>query len=122
MLRICGVQYGFGADALIHFGTHGSLEFTPGKQVALCHDDWPDRLIGALPHFYIYSIANVGEGVIAKRRAYAGLQSYLTPPFMESSLRGTYRKLSEAIKVYNRQTHSKLIRVNRLRLLLSAWL
>lgn len=94
-------QYGFGADALIHFGTHGSLEFTPGKQVALCHDDWPDRLIGALPHFYIYSIANVGEGVIAKRRAYAGLQSYLTPPFMESSLRGTYRKFSEAIKVYN---------------------
>ena len=94
-------QYGFGADALIHFGTHGSLEFTPGKQVALCHDDWPDRLIGALPHFYIYSIANVGEGVIAKRRAYAGLQSYLTPPFMESSLRGTYQKLSEAIKVYN---------------------
>ena len=94
-------QYGFGADALIHFGTHGSLEFTPGKQVALCHDDWPDRLIGAFPHFYIYSIANVGEGVIAKRRAYAGLQSYLTPPFMESSLRGTYRKLSEAIKVYN---------------------
>lgn len=94
-------QYGFGADALIHFGTHGSLEFTPGKQVALCHDDWPDRLIGALPHFYIYSIANVGEGVIAKRRAYAGLQSYLTPPFMESSLRGTYRKLSEDIKVYN---------------------
>lgn len=94
-------QYGFGADALIHFGTHGSLEFTPGKQVALCHDGWPDRLIGALPHFYIYSIANVGEGVIAKRRAYAGLQSYLTPPFMESSLRGTYRKLSEAIKVYN---------------------
>lgn len=94
-------QYGFGADALIHFGTHGSLEFTPGKQVALCHDDWPDRLIGALPHFYIYSIANVGEGVIAKRRAYAGLQSYLTPPFMESSLRGTYRKLSEVIKVYN---------------------
>lgn len=93
-------QYGFGADALIHFGTHGSLEFTPGKQVALCHDDWPDRLIGALPHFYIYSIANVGEGVIAKRRAYAGLQSYLTPPFMESSLRGTYRKLSEATKVY----------------------
>ena len=39
--------------------------------------------------------------MIAKRRAYAGLQSYLTPPFMESSLRGTYRKLSEAIKVYN---------------------
>lgn len=93
-------QYGFGADALIHFGTHGSLEFTPGKQVALCHDDWADRLVGTLPHFYVYSIGNVGEGVIAKRRSYAGLQSYLTPPFMESNLRGTYRQLSEAVKTY----------------------
>ena len=94
-------QYGFRADALIHFGTHGSLEFTPRKQVALSSKDWPDRLIGALPHFYIYTIGNVGEGVIAKRRSYAGLQSYLTPPFMESNVRGTYRELSEAIKNYN---------------------
>ena len=94
-------QYGFRANALIHFGTHGSLEFTPRKQVALSSKDWPDRLVGALPHFYIYTIGNVGEGVIAKRRSYAGLQSYLTPPFMESNVRGTYRELSEAIKNYN---------------------
>ena len=94
-------QYGFRADALIHFGTHGSLEFTPRKQVALSSKDWPDRLIGALPHFYIYTIGNAGEGVIAKRRSYAGLQSYLTPPFMESNVRGIYRELSEAIKNYN---------------------
>ena len=94
-------QYGFRADALIHFGTHGSLEFTPRKQVALSSKDWPDRLIGALPHFYIYTIGNVGEGVIAKRRSYAGLQSYLTPPFMESNVRDIYRELSEAIKNYN---------------------
>ena len=94
-------QYGFGADVLIHFGTHGSLEFTPRKQVALSHDDWADRLVGALPHLYVYSIGNVGEGVIAKRRSYAGLQSYLTPPFMESNVRGAYKELSEAIKVYN---------------------
>lgn len=94
-------QYGFKADALIHFGTHGSLEFTPKKQVALSNNDWPDRLVGALPHFYIYSIGNVGEGMIAKRRAYAGLQSYLTPPFLESSVRGIYRELAEAVKIYN---------------------
>lgn len=94
-------QYGFKADALIHFGTHGSLEFTPRKQVALSSQDWPDRLVGALPHFYIYSIGNVGEGIIAKRRAYAGLQSYLTPPFMESNVRGIYRELNEAVKNYN---------------------
>lgn len=95
------MQYGFKADALIHFGTHGSLEFTPKKQVALCSDDWPDRLVGAVPHFYIYSIGNVGEGMIAKRRSYAGLQSYLTPPFMESSVRGIYRELMEKVKIYN---------------------
>ena len=94
-------QFGFKADAMIHFGTHGSLEFTPKKQVALCQKDWPDRLVGALPHFYIYSIGNVGEGIIAKRRSYAGLQSYLTPPFMESNVRGIYRELNEAIKNYN---------------------
>ena len=94
-------QYGFGADAMIHFGTHGSLEFTPHKQVALSGKDWPDRLVGALPHFYIYSIGNVGEGIIAKRRAYAGLQSYLTPPFLESNVRGIYRELNEAIRNYN---------------------
>ena len=95
------MQHGFKADALIHFGTHGSLEFTPRKQVALSSNDWPDRLVGAVPHFYIYSIGNVGEGMIAKRRSYAGLQSYLTPPFLESSVRGIYRDLMEKVKVYN---------------------
>ena len=94
-------QFGFKADALIHFGTHGSLEFTPKKQVALSNEDWPDRLVGAVPHYYIYTIGNVGEGMIAKRRSYAGLQSYLTPPFLESSIRGIYRELMEKIKIYN---------------------
>lgn len=95
------MQHGFKADVLIHFGTHGSLEFTPEKQVALCSNDWSDRLVGAVPYFYVYSIGNVGEGMIAKRRSYAGLQSYLTPPFMESNVRGMYRDLMEKIKVYN---------------------
>ena len=95
------MQQGFKADALIHFGTHGSLEFTPRKQVALCSNDWPDRLVGAVPHFYIYSIGNVGEGMMAKRRSYATIQSYLTPPFLESSVRGIYRELMEKIKIYN---------------------
>ena len=95
------MQHGFKADALIHFGTHGSLEFTPKKQVALCSNDWPDRLVGTVPHFYLYSIGNVGEGMMAKRRSYATLQSYLTPPFLESSVRGIYRELMEKIKIYN---------------------
>lgn len=93
-------RYGFCADAIIHFGTHGSLEFTPRKQVALSDNDWPDRLIGQTPHFYIYSIGNVGESMIAKRRSYATVVSYLTPPFTTSDLRGEYRDLTEAIKSY----------------------
>lgn len=101
------MQHGFKADVLIHFGTHGSLEFTPKKQVALSSNDWPDRLVGALPHFYIYSIGNVGEGMIAKRRSYAGLQSYLTPPFLESNVRDIYRDLMEKIKIYNNVTGVK---------------
>lgn len=93
-------RYGFEADAMIHFGTHGSLEFTPKKQVALSRYDWPDRLVGTVPHFYLYTISNVGEGVMAKRRAYATLQSYLTAPFMESNVRGLYRDLSDELSHY----------------------
>ncbi len=95
-------QFGFEADALIHFGTHGSLEFTPRKQVALGRFDWSDRLVGELPHFYIYTISNVGEGMMAKRRSYATLQSYLTPPFMESGVRGIYSGLQDRLKEYDR--------------------
>lgn len=94
-------RYGFGADVMIHFGTHGSLEFTPRKQVALCANDWPDVLVGPTPHLYVYSIGDVGEGMIAKRRSYATLQSYLTPPFMESNVRDIYKELSVAIRKYN---------------------
>lgn len=101
------LQQGFKADALIHFGTHGSLEYTPGKQVALSQNCWSDRLVGSLPHFYLYTIGNVGEGMIAKRRTYASLVSYLTPPFMESNLRTLYAKLSDAIEAYNKMPNDK---------------
>ena len=93
-------QYGFGADAMIHFGTHGSLEFTPRKQVALCRYDWPDRLVGTIPHFYYYTIGNVGESMMAKRRSYATTISYLTPPFTESKTRGQYKELMNKIEAY----------------------
>ncbi|MGN0033465.1 MAG: cobaltochelatase subunit CobN [Candidatus Limimorpha sp.] len=94
-------RYEFDADVMIHFGTHGSLEFTPKKQVALSSNDWADILVGTVPHLYIYSIGDVGEGIIAKRRSYATLQSHLTPPFMESNVRGIYKELSTAIQEYN---------------------
>ena len=95
-------QHGFKADALVHFGAHGSLEFTPRKQVALSRKDWSDRLVGDLPHFYVYTISNVGEAMTAKRRSYAGIVSYLTPPFMESGVRTVYSGLTDRIREYNR--------------------
>ncbi|MDR2980367.1 MAG: cobaltochelatase subunit CobN [Bacteroidales bacterium] len=91
------VRNGFGADAMIHFGTHGSLEFIPGKQVALSTNDWSDRLVNDMPHFYYYAISNVGEAIIAKRRSYATLVSHLNPPFMESGLRQEIAELQQKI-------------------------
>jgi magnesium chelatase subunit H len=79
------------ADAVVHVGTHGSLEFMPGKQVGLSSECWPDRLIDELPNVYLYSVNNPSEGTIAKRRSYAELVSYLTPP-MENA--GVYRELA----------------------------
>lgn len=94
------MQHGFKADAVLHFGTHGSLEFTPEKQVALSSADWSDRLIGSVPHFYYYTIANIGECIIAKRRTYAAITSYLMPPFMESNTRGQLADLQGKIRAY----------------------
>ncbi len=80
----------FGADAVLHFGTHGALEFMPGKQTGLSGACWPDRLIADLPNFYLYASNNPSEGAIAKRRAGATLISYLTPPVASA---GLYRGL-----------------------------
>lgn len=70
----------FGADVALHFGTHGALEFMPGKQTGLSSSCWPERLIGDLPNFYLYASNNPSEGMVAKRRCAATLISYLTPP------------------------------------------
>ena len=91
------LKKGFGADALIHFGTHGNLEFTPGKNVAQSQADWSDVLVGNLPHFYYYTTGNVGEGIIAKRRTHAALVTYLTPPYVESGMRQRYSALLDDI-------------------------
>ena len=82
----------FGAHAVLHFGTHGALEFMPGKQAGLSESCWPDRLIADLPNFNLYASNNPSEGMIAKRRANATLISYLTPPTANA---GLYRGLLE---------------------------
>ncbi len=76
----------FAAHAVLHFGTHGALEFMPGKQVGLSGDCWPERLIGDLPNLYLYAANNPSEGALAKRRSGATLVSYLTPPIAQAGL------------------------------------
>ncbi len=82
----------FRAHAVLHFGTHGSLEFMPGKQTGMTAQCWPDRLIGDLPNIYLYAANNPSEGVLAKRRSGATLVSYLTPALTNS---GVYKGLAD---------------------------
>jgi magnesium chelatase subunit H len=88
----------FGADAVLHFGTHGALEFMPGKQAGLTADCWPERLIGDLPNIYLYAANNPSEGALAKRRSGAILISYLTPPVSQAGLYKGLLDLKSAIQ------------------------
>jgi magnesium chelatase subunit H len=76
----------FGADALLHFGMHGALEFMPGKQAGVSGACWPDRLIGGLPNIYLYAANNPSEATLAKRRANAVTVTHLTPPLTVAGL------------------------------------
>ena len=82
----------FKADAILHFGMHGALEFMPGKQAGLGARDWPDRLIGEVPNIYLYASNNPSEATLAKRRSNAVTVTHLTPPLAAS---GLYKGLSE---------------------------
>ncbi|KAF6168387.1 hypothetical protein GIB67_018227 [Kingdonia uniflora] len=90
----------FKADAVLHFGTHGSLEFMPGKQVGMSDVCYPDSLIGNIPNMYYYAANNPSEATIAKRRSYANTISYLTPPAENAGLYKGLKQLSELIASY----------------------
>jgi len=82
----------FEADAVVHLGTHGSLEWLPGKTVGLNGESAPDQLVDDIPNVYPYIINNPGEGTQAKRRSYAAIVDYLTPVMRNA---GTYDELAE---------------------------
>ncbi|MFD1509901.1 magnesium chelatase subunit H [Lacimonas salitolerans] len=82
----------FQADAVLHFGMHGALEFMPGKQSGMGARDWPDRLIGELPNIYLYASNNPSEASLAKRRSGAVTITHMTPPLAAS---GLYKGLAE---------------------------
>ena len=87
----------FKADAILHFGTHGALEFMPGKQAGSSGTCWPERMIGPVPNFYLYASNNPSEGTIAKRRAAATLISHMTPPVGQAGLYAGLQELKATV-------------------------
>lgn len=99
----------FGANAVLHFGTHGALEFMPGKQAGLGPECWPPRLLGALPNVYYYCVNNPSEGTIARRRGMATLVSYLVPPVQQAGLYKGLRLLKDDIDRFRQQPQAQLL-------------
>ena len=86
------------ADAVLHFGMHGALEFMPGKQAGLGARDWPDRLIGEMPNIYLYASNNPSEASLAKRRSGAITVTHLTPPLAQSGLYKGLQDLKDSLQ------------------------
>ncbi len=94
------LEKGFKAEGLVHYGTHGNLEFLPGKPAIMTGDDWGDLLVGTMPNIYVYIMDDVGEALTAKHRSYAAIVSYLTPPLVEADIYGDLKVLQNLIHHY----------------------
>lgn len=94
------LKHEFQADAVIHVGTHGTLEFLKGKEAGMSGSCFPDYLIEDMPHAYLYYCGNPSEAMIAKRRSHANLISYQPPHYVQGDLYGEYVELTGMIDEY----------------------
>ena len=99
------LREGFKAHAVVHVGTHGTLEWLDGKDAGLSPDDASDALIADLPHLYIYNVDVVGEGLVARRRSAAALVDHMVPPFRKGGLYPELAALGEAINDFDTALH-----------------
>ncbi len=90
----------FCAQAVVHVGKHGNLEWLPGKSVALSGSCYPEVALGAMPHLYPFIVNDPGEGSQAKRRSQAVIIDHLTPPMTRAELYGSLQKLEGLIDEY----------------------
>jgi cobaltochelatase CobN len=93
---------GWRSDAVIQFGTHGTLEWLPGKSLAMSADCAPDTLLGDLPLFYPFVVNNPGEGAQAKRRSHAVIVDHLVPPLTQAQTYGPLAALTRLVEEYYR--------------------
>ena len=94
------LRQSFGADAVIHLGKHGNLEWLPGKALALSQDCFPEAALGPLPHVYPFIVNDPGEGSQAKRRAAAVIVDHLTPPLTRAEFHGPLAELERLVDEY----------------------
>ena len=93
-------QGGWGADAIVHMGKHGTLEWLPGKGVGLSQECFPDAFLGDLPLIYPFIINNPGEGAQAKRRAHAVIVDHMIPPMTSADVYGELALLTQLVDEY----------------------
>lgn len=97
----CWLHHAFKADAVVHTGKHGNLEWLPGKSVALNPDTcFPAALFPSLPHFYPFIINDPGEGTQAKRRNHAVIIDHLVPPMARAETFGALASLEQLVDEY----------------------
>ena len=94
------LRHHWGANAIVHMGKHGNLEWLPGKAIALSETCWPEVVLGATPHIYPFIVNDPGEGTQAKRRAAAVIVDHLTPPLTRAESYGPLRDLEALVDEY----------------------
>ncbi|MGM9605896.1 MAG: cobaltochelatase subunit CobN [Oscillospiraceae bacterium] len=104
----------FGANAVYHIGTHGSLEWLPGKEVGLSRDCYPDAALGSTPHLYPYHIGVTGEGIQAKRRSWAVILDHMPPSLDEAEAYEQLAVVDEALKEYHQARQTRPAQVPQL--------
>jgi len=109
------LEYDFKVDCIVHVGTHGNLEFLPGKGVGLSQDCCPDMAIGNIPHLYIYNADNPPEGAIAKRRSYATLIDHMQALMVKSGISKELEELERFLGEYYEAKDINKSRAHQLR-------
>ncbi|HEY9888479.1 MAG TPA: cobaltochelatase subunit CobN, partial [Candidatus Obscuribacterales bacterium] len=94
------LRHHFQAQAIVHVGKHGNLEWLPGKGIGLSADCYPEAVFGPLPHLYPFIVNDPGEGAQAKRRSQAVIIDHLTPPLTRAELYGPLQQLEGLVDEY----------------------
>jgi len=109
------LQYKFQADAVLHFGMHGTVEWLPGSPLGNTGLSWSEQLLGAMPNVYVYAANNPSESIVAKRRGYGVMVSHNVPPYGRAGLYKQTAELRELLNEYRESQQSRKFGDRKLR-------